>query len=57
MNNSNSTSTDKGLPQFDKGQNPSSPVKIEPSIDKADASKQETKVAPAKVEVSGVSTR
>jgi hypothetical protein len=52
----NSTDNTKVQPQFDKGQNPSSPVKAEPSIDKTDA-KTETKVAPAKDEATGASAR
>jgi hypothetical protein len=42
--------------RVDKGENPSSPVKTDPSTDKADVSKQEAKAAPAKEE-SGTSSR
>jgi hypothetical protein len=53
----NSTDNTKIQPQFDKGQNPSSPVKTDPSIDKADASTQEAKAAPAKEATSDASRR
>jgi hypothetical protein len=57
MNNTNSTT--KNPTQVDKGQNPSSPVKLETTVeqDKSDASRQGAKIAPAKEEASSDASR
>jgi hypothetical protein len=56
MNNADTMGTNKSQPQVGKSENPSSPVKADPSTDKADVSKQDAKAAATKEE-SGTSSR